>query len=557
MTDHRSGTTLPAIADGGPPPELTVRTLGEALVRAADLPPNGHLTYIADDGSESRQTYGDLLRNASRVLAGIHGHAHGPVTGDRILLQIDRPQSMLAAFWACVLGGYVPVPVSADPPPAAGMSAAELLAGVWDVLGRRAWVVTGDAAGAGTPVDASRPPAWRDRLLGSVAELRRRGAQPGRAVAFHRADPDDVAVLLLTSGSTGLPKAVRLTHRNILSRAVAAAQVRGLTAANRSFNWMPLDHVGGLAMFHVRDVLLGCHQVHARHRWVMADPLRWLAAMSRHRSHTTWAPNFAFGLINDRAGDLAGQSWDLSGLRYIMNGGEPIRARVARRFLSLLAPFGLPATAIHPGWGMSETSAGVVESVFDPESSSDEDRFVSLGRPHPGVRLRVVDERGELLPAGAVGRLQVTGTAITAGYDNNPEQNRQTFTDDGWFKSGDLAFIRHGELTVTGRADDIVDVDGVSYHSHEIEAAVEEMPFVEPSYTVVCADDTAPTAELVIFLHLRPGTDHHVAERTVHDHVAARFGTRRTRVVPVGRDEVPKTGIGKLKRTQMLQRHAS
>ncbi|MEO3778264.1 AMP-binding protein [Micromonospora sp. B11E3] len=555
MTEHRNNTISPAIANGGPPPALTVPTLGEALVRAARLPGSGHLTYIAEDGSESRQTYGELLQDASLILAGIRGREDGPAPGDRVLVQIDHAPSLLAAFWACVLGGFVPVPVSADPPPAAGMSAAELLAGVWGVLGRRAWVVTGDGPGATTPVDATGSRAWAERLLGSVTELRRCAPTPERQADFHRADPDDVAVLLLTSGSTGLPKAVRLTHRNILSRAVAATDVRGLTTANRSFNWMPLDHVGGLAMFHVRDVLLGCHQVHANHRWVIADPLRWLAAMSRHRSHSTWAPNFAFGLINDRAQDLAGQSWDLSQLGYIMNGGEAVKARIARRFLALLAPFGLPGTAIHPGWGMSETSAGVVESVFDPESSSDEDRFVSLGRPHPGVELRVVDERGAILPEGTVGRLQVRGAAITAGYDNNPEQNRQTFTDDGWFKSGDLAFIRDGELTVTGRADDIIEVGGVSYHSHEIEAVVEEMTFVEPSYTVVCPDGAADSAGLLIFLHLRPGTDHELAEREVGRHVSDRFGTRHVRVIHVDRDEVPKTGIGKLKRAQLLQRY--
>src|SRR5438876_307829 len=117
---------------------------------------------------------------------------------------------------------------------------------------------------------------------------------------WHDSDWDDLAVLLLTSGSTGLPKAVTLTHGNILSRSAATAATNGLTAAARSFNWMPLDHVGGLVMFHARDVYLGCEQVHAGIDWILADPLRWLATIDRYRCGNTWAPNFAFGLINDR-----------------------------------------------------------------------------------------------------------------------------------------------------------------------------------------------------------------------------------------------------------------
>ncbi|MBY8852164.1 AMP-binding protein, partial [Saccharothrix sp. MB29] len=215
-------------------------------------------------------------------------------------------------------------------------------------------------------------------------------------------------------------------------------------------------------MFHARDAYLGCHQVHAPISWVLEDPLRWLDAISEHRCDTTWAPNFAFGLIVDRAEQIADKSWDLSRLGYIMNGGEPIKARVANRFLSLLAPFGLPDTAMHPGWGMSETTAGVVDCVY-PAGMDEETRFIPVGTPHPGLSLRVVDEAGEIVPEGVEGRLQATGLPITPGYYANPEQNRQSFSTDGWFKTGDLAYLVDGVLTVTGRVDDVIEVDGVGY----------------------------------------------------------------------------------------------
>ena len=535
------GTRL-SETDGGPPSTMSSATLVEALDRAAAG--HGDILFLDEQGAESRLSYADLRTTAARLLAGLR--ATGRLApGAKIVIQIAEDPDLLALFWAAILGGYVPVPVSTNPPPNSPFTAAELLAGVWDMLGD-AWVVT---SGPIAP-DA----VFADRWLGEVGRLR--GDIP--AADFHRPDPDDLAALLLTSGSTGLPKAVMLTHRNILSRSYASAEVRGLSPEDRSFNWMPLDHVGGLIMFHARDVVVGCRQVHARIGWVLADPLRWLAAVSRYRATNTWAPNFAFGLIIDRAADLADRSWDLTSLRYVMNGGESIKARVARRFLTVLAPFGLPATAMHPGWGMSETSAGVVDTVFSMADTSDDDRFVPVGVPHPGVRLRVVDVHGDVVPEGTAGRLQVSGAPITRGYYNAAEQNRESFTDDGWFRTGDLAFVSAGVLTVTGRVDDVIVINGADYHGHEIEAAVEELPFVTPSYTVACeiAPEDGSPATLAVFFCPRSGSTSDEHNWRIVEHVADRFGVAVRHVVPVTRDEVPKTGIGKLKRTQLAKRLA-
>ncbi|WP_367138551.1 AMP-binding protein [Saccharothrix sp. HUAS TT1] len=512
-----------AVADGGPLPEPADATLVDVLVRSAEAGTGG-IVHIGSTGS-AEQSYADLLADAARVLTGIRSAGVRP--GAKVLMQLDHAPDLLAAFWACVLGGYVPVPVTTSPPPNSPFDAAQLLEGMWGVLGD-AWVI------------ADRQ--FRTSYLGTVDDLR--AADP--ATSFHRAEPDSPAVLLLTSGSTGLPKAVALTHRNIVSRSAATAAVRGLSSANRTFNWMPLDHVGGLIMFHARDVFLGCHQVHAPIDWVLADPLRWLDAISEHRCDTTWAPNFAFGLVVDRADEVAARSWDLSRLGYIMNGGEPIKARVANRFLDLLAPFGLPPTAMHPGWGMSETTAGVVDCVY-PKGMDEEVRFIPVGTPHPGLSLRVVDAAGAVVPEGVEGRLQATGLPIMPGYYANPEQNRQSFTADGWFKTGDLAYLRDGVLTVTGRVDDVIEVEGVGYFGHEIEAAVEELPFVAPSYTVAC---TVPGG-LVIFYHPRSGGGSDAESWRIVDHIAQRMDVPVHRVVPVTREQVPKTGIGKLRRAAL------
>ncbi|MBD0709686.1 MULTISPECIES: AMP-binding protein [unclassified Streptomyces] len=533
--------------DGGPAVPAEVADLGEALVRAAERADatEESIRFIGADGTEEGRTYQRLLDDAARMLAGLR--AAGVRPGETVVLQVADDPELLTAFWACVLGGFVPMPVNAGATAEQRADAPGLLRRVWNGYGAPR-VVTG--AGQEPAPEVTADPRWADAWLGSTRDLLAHA--PDRL--WHRAGLDDPVVRLLTSGSTGVPKAVVLTHRNVLSRTAATVRTNGLSDRTRTFNWMPMDHVGGLVMFHVRDVYLGCHQVHARFEWVLGDPLRWLGAMDRYRSDTTWAPNFAFGLINDQADRCEGQSWDLSCVRYIMNGGEAVRSGVVRRFMEVLAPFGLPSDAMFPGWGMSETSAGVADCEFSAVNAGDE-RYVPVGRPQPGTALRVVDERNELVPPGVTGRLQVSGATVTSGYYLNDEQNRQSFTSDGWFKSGDLAYVQNGILTVTGRADDVIQLDGVTYHGHEIEARVEELDCVVPSYTVACAVTArdGETEELAVFFHPREGVDASEAEYLVRDRVTEAFGVEHPHVVLVTKEDVPKTGIGKLRRAQLRE----
>lgn len=534
-----------ALLDGGPAPETGLLDLGQALVRAAGAPGTQGLCFVAADGTETSLSYAGLLRDASRVLAALR--AAGTAPGETVLLQIDRAPQLLAAFWGCLLGGFVPLPVPAHGAADHALDAPALLHRVWTGHGRPR-VIT--AAGGRLAPETTADLRWTEAHLGEIAVLLRHSPDN----AHHRARPDDLAVLLLTSGSTGAPRAVALSHRNVLSRSAATIAANGLSRATRSFNWMPLEHVGGLVMFHLRDVVLGCHQVHARTDWIIRDPLRWLAAVDRHRANTTWAPNFAFALVNDRAEQLRDEDWDLSCLRYIMNGGEAVRAPVVRTFLDLLAPHGLPGNAMRPGWGMSETSSGVVDCDFATDCAGDE-RYVPVGRPQPGTAIRIVDDADRVVRVGTTGHLQVSGPTVTRGHYEAGVLNADCLTRDGWLRTGDLGHVRDGVLAVTGRADDAVCLGGATYHGHEIEAVVEELAFVEPSYTVASAV-TGPTGreELAVFFHPRTGEAGPAALAAVRARVRDRLGVDVRHVVAVDRGDVPKTGVGKLRRSQLRNR---
>nr|WP_245873205.1 non-ribosomal peptide synthetase [Streptomyces phaeoluteigriseus] len=541
-------SAVPALSEGPELDEPSVSGWAHALRRAAELD-RGDIVHVHADGSEHRRGYASLIPEASRVLAGLRRAGLRP--GDQVILQCDVSEDFLAVLWGCILGGFVAVPLTVPASYDTPSAALTKLEGIWRMLGRP-WIVCSAAREAGLRDVAARQ-EWPGVRLTTADALRE--APEDRD--WHPAQPDDLILMLMTSGSTGLPKAVRLTHRNVLTRSAATEQMNGLDADDVSLNWIPLDHVTGVVMFHLRDVYLGCRQIHAPTSWILQDPLRWMDLADRHRVTVTWAPNFAFGLLAEESHRFTDRAWDLSPMRLVMNAGEVVVASAARRFLHTLEPFGLPQDVMHPGWGMSETCSVVTDAVLPGQPDGKEGTFVSCGRPYPGFAMRIVDEHGTVLDEGQAGRFQVRGTSVTGGYHDNPGANAEAFTEDGWFDTGDLAFLRDGELYITGRAKDVIIVNGVNHYSHEIEACVEELPHVERSFTAAVAvrsDPLSPTDELALFFHLTPqAVARNTADslRDIAGKVTREIGVSPAFLVPVEPDAIPKTEIGKIQRTRL------
>ncbi|XIG79721.1 non-ribosomal peptide synthetase [Streptomyces sp. SGAir0957] len=540
-----SAAPVPALSEGPALVGPSVPGWAQALVRAAERP-DGEVVHVHADGSEHRRDYASLITEASRVLGGLRRAGLRP--GDQVILQCDASEDFLAALWGCILGGFVAVPLTV--PTSYGVPSAALakLEGIWKMLGRP-WIVCSPGREADLRDLAARQ-EWSGLRLTTADALRE--APEDRD--WYEARPDDLLLMLMTSGSTGLPKAVRQSHHAVLTRSAATAQLNGLDEHDTTLNWIPLDHVTGVVMFHLRDVYLGCRQIHAPTSWILEDPTRWMDLADRHGTTVTWAPNFAFGLLAEQAEHFRDRSWDLSPMRLVMNAGEVVVASAARRFLHTLKPFGLPQDVMHPGWGMSETCSVVTDAVLPGEPDGPDASFVSCGRPYPGFAMRVVGEDGTLLDEGAVGRFQVRGASVTSGYHDNAAANAEAFTDDGWFDTGDLAFLRDGELYITGRAKDVIIVNGVNHYSHEIEACVEELPCVVRSFTAAVAvrsDPSATTDELALFFHLAPDQDPAAAMRRIAGKVTREVGVSPAFLVPVAEDAIPKTEIGKIQRTKL------
>lgn len=553
MESEQALVAAPSVAYGGALEPGGERTLGQALLAAAERAPAARLVVVRADGSERSWSYREVAERA-----GGRGQAlqrAGLAPGARVLLQLTRPEDFLDAFWGCVLHGFVPVPLPAADDFDDDGPAATRLWHAWSKLGQPLVLV--DASTAPRVLDSARRRALDG--LRSLAIEGLTGELPRGFVPV--GTPDDVTLLLLTSGSTGASKAVRLTHANLLAMNAGTARLKGLGPADTTLNWMPLDHVGALVFLGTMPVHLGASQVHVATSFVIEDPLRWLGLLSRHRVAVSWAPNFAFGLVNELAPALVGRDLDLSALRCLANGGEAVVPATVLRFLDALAPFGLRGDALQPAFGMSETSSVITWAEGLRPELSPGSPHASVGPPIPGAWLRITDAHDEPVPEGQIGRLQVKGPAIFQGYEGDPEATARAMRAGGWFDTGDLGFLRQGRLTITGREKDTIIVNGRNYFNHEIEAVAEGVAGVAVSFAGACAvrRPGQDTEELALFVSAADDTLESAGALAgaLRERVLQRIGLHAAHVVPLRKHEFPKTGIGKVQRAELRRRFES
>ncbi len=568
--EHAAPPGRLALVGGGPLPEAAQPpfTLGEALDRAAALGEGRMVTCVEPDGATSRRSYASLRNDARRLLDGLRTAGVRP--GDHVILQLNRIADFLEAFWASVLGGFAVIPVAGPPDLGADDGASKKLRRAL-VLASAPTVVT-TTAWASAQAEFTRRAGRSDARVVTIEECRRPVAAAA-APPDHVPSPEDLILLMLTSGSTAEGKAVMLSHRNVLCMSKAISRLNGYHPGEVSLNWMPLDHVGGLVMFHVRDVVLACTQIQAATAFVLADPCRWLQLMQDHQVTVSWAPNFAFAAVNKEHRRLEQTRYDLSSVRLLANGGEVVNVETALRFLELLRPHGLSPRAIRPGFGMSETSSSIISSdrlclgatdsiyflegsaVGEPIRTSPRGAaLAAVGTPAPGLEMRIVDEADRVLAERVIGRLQVRGPQVMSGYYRDPGNTAAAFTADGWLRTGDLGFISDRQLTVTGREKDLIIVHGLKYGAEEIEAVVEQVPGVAPAHVAACAvDDPRKSGErLAVFFTPAAGTGPGEAPvEPIRRALIARLAINPDFLLPIPADRLPRAELGKIQRSRL------
>lgn len=529
-----------------------------ALLLARRSTSRNGITTLDKRGDTRALSYAEFYQQAAQLCAGLQSAGLRP--GDRLVLQLSDALDVMVGFWGCILAGVVPVPLNTAPFYDRPNSQVDRLLSAVARFRIRAVLSSADLS---EPITAllhslatNNPPESDIRVV-SIADCRRVSAAP----KIHTPAPDDPAAMFLTSGSTGAAKGVVQSHAAMLAMADATIQMNGFTEADVTLNWMSLDHAGSLVFLGVMPMALGATQVHVPIDYVLKEPSRWLDLIEDWRASITWAPNFVFSLLLDRQQQLLSRQWDLSCMRFMVNAGEAVVSATARRFLALLQPFGLPADALRPAFGMVETCSGITWSTgFRRQDTSDSDSFVSLGPVIPGAAMKIVDDSGKTVTEGVEGRLLMKGPSVFKGYDGEDALNASMLVGD-WLITGDLAYTKAGELYVTGREKDMVIINGNNHYCHEIEAVVADFPAIAGD-CVAAVGVRAPgenTESLVIFYAPVSGADSsrddQSLKKTLRSAVARLTGIAPGALVALRAEEFPRTEIGKIKRSVLKLRY--
>ena len=382
---------------------------------------------------------------------------------------------------------------------------------------------------------------------------------------------EGVAVLMLTSGSTGNAKAVCLTHKQVLAAIRGKLSGMPLPQGSTLLNWIALDHVASLVEIHLCAMFAGLDQVHVPAAEILGNPLLFLHLLAEHRVSRTFAPNFFLyklqGIL-DTASAQETQSIDLSGLLYITSGGEPNSVDTCARVTEHLIKLGIPnKNIVTPGFGMTETCAGAIFNRNCPNIDIQVgSEFAALGTCVPGIEMRlspIVHSHFETTDTNgshtAEDALEVRGPIVFEKYFNNDEATRDAFTPDGWFKTGDLATIdASGNLRLVGRSKELIIINGVKYLPHELEGAIDQarITAVTQSFVVCFAHrpSGSNTEEIyVIYQYNYDVNDSEARMKTLHSIVrtVVLFAGARPRVLPLAPGRLEKTTLGKLSRARI------
>jgi 1-acyl-sn-glycerol-3-phosphate acyltransferase len=544
------------------------RTLAGSLWSHARRQPQRPHVYLREEGVPARTVrYGELWDGAAAVAEGLR--AAGVGAGDTVALMLPTGYDFLRGFLGILAARAVAVPIY---PPAR-------LDRLEEYARRQAAILRDAGVRVLITIDRARPVAAMLKAgvpsllrVTTAAEL---AATPGNGHA-PEGGPGEPALIQYTSGSTGAPKGVLLTHANLLANIDAIAAGMDLRPTDVGVSWLPLYHDMGLIGTWLMCLHQGVPLDLQSPMSFLARPERWLWAIHERQGTLTGAPNFAYELCASRLPERVLEGLDLSSWRCAFNGAEPVSPDTMERFTRRFARYGLRPETMMPVYGLAESSVALcfpppgrgplvrrVErepfesgKVAVPAEENDASalRFVSVGTPLPAHEVRIVDDGGNDRPAGSVGRLVFRGPSMTPGYFNRPRETAAITLPGGWLDTGDLAFELDGEVHIAGRAKDLIIKAGRNLVPQEIEELAAEVAGVRRGCVVAfgLGDPASGTEKLVVVAETR-ATE--AAERdriaaAVTERLADALGLPPDAVAMVAPGAVLKTSSGKVRRAE-------
>ena len=561
----------------------SARTLTEILrLRGRGEPARAHIHLYEENDQLRTITFGELYERASTVAAELQRRGLEP--GQTVSIMLPTCAEFFWTFAGILLAGGIPVPIY---PPFRADRIAEYAKRQSNILrnAEARFLVTWKQAEGLARLLKPAVPTLREVLnaqsLASAATAKVPTAQEGGSTQWrpvehlaHHARGEDIAFLQYTSGSTGDPKGVVLTHANLLANIQSIVSGIEIKPDDVAVSWLPLYHDMGLIGAWFVPLFTGIPLVVMSPLAFLSRPDRWLWAIHKHRGTISPAPNFAYELCVRKIPDKDLEGLDLSSWRAATNGAEPVRSETLERFATRFAAYGFHREAITPVYGLAEATLaisvpklgagykvdrierGAFESGGNAKPAKADDaarlEFVNAGKPVPGVEVRIVDGEGRNLGERAEGSLWFRGASATSGYYRNPAATQELMHDGDWLNSGDLAYWADGEIYITGRAKDIIIKAGRNLYPHEVEEIAGRVQGVRIGCVVAfgAPDERSGSERLVVTAEVRDMASAKRIEDEIARAVNDALGIPPDLVTLLPPQSIPKTSSGKLRRSE-------
>ncbi|MFC3791605.1 AMP-binding protein [Paenibacillus sp. GCM10012307] len=530
------------------------------------------ITFIEDTEQEEFVSYRQLYARSIRLLKDLQDS--GVEAGDELLIQIQDNRLFLEIFWACVLGRIVAVPLTIGSNEETRLKVCK----VWGKL-TRPHLIGNESVISGLTQFAAEQSEWNEHVDAMQGSFIDSDLLKGLATGeVQPAQPDDIAFIQFSSGSTGDPKGVILTHSNVMSNVAAMKKIWGIKASERVLSWMPLTHDMGLIAMHLLHAFTQSSQFIMRTKLFILNPILWIEKTNQYRINRLYSPNFGYKYFLAFYEQEHDYGWDLSCLTCLCNGAEPISTEISERFMEQLVSYNLSQTAMRPAYGLAEGTVGVsFTSLGEPLKYASLDRrflqvgqaarllergdpnsllYVDVGYPLDSCEVRIADATDTALPMSTIGYIQIKGPSVTCGYYNDSKEARNA---EGWLNTTDIGFVQDGRLVVVGRAKDILFVNGQNVFAHDIERVAEEVDGVELWNVAACgsAGLSAGMEKILLFLLFRRRNLEAFAtlSNRVKQHIHRKMGIFIDHVIPV--KSIPKTTSGKIQRYKLGEQYAT
>lgn len=561
---HERQSPVPPLPNDISPAPDDIRTLPALVTWHARTHPERVHALLRHEDHDEVITFGALHAEAQEVASGLA--AMGVTARDSVAIMLRTERAFFQAFLGTLMVGAVPVPMYPPFRPDRIADYAARQIGILENSGARLLVTFDQVEGVATLL---REKLSQAMPVVTVEEIRARA----RALfAGAHAEPTGGALIQYTSGSTGDPKGVYLTHDNLLANIRAIGERLSLRDGDRVVSWLPLYHDMGLIGSWLGSLYFGMPLIVMSPLMFLSRPIRWLEALSQFRGTISPGPNFAFDLCVRRIDERQLAGIDLSSVRLLLNGSEAVLPETLRRFTERFGPCGLAPTTLYPVYGLAECAVGLAAPVpgippeFDVVSrdalqahglatpTSDQPRatFVSCGTALPRHEIRIVGAEGAPLPDRVQGQVEFRGPSATTGYFRRPDATLSLKTHDGWTRTGDLGYLVSGRVFITGRHKDIIIRAGRNLYPQELEELSGTVPGVRAGCVAAfgVTTHTSGTEKLVIVAETRE-VDSLVRERVTQEigaRVAGAIGGPPDEVHLVRPGAVLKTSSGKVRR---------